>query len=91
MKTLVPETPADYDHTRIIERPDGVYWLDADTGEEFGPFATLFEAVEDMQYCDDSDYEPCETLAEAEEELGLGDWLDPDTGELTSHAHWHAE
>ena len=33
MKHAIPETPADYDHTRIIERPDGCYWIDAETGE----------------------------------------------------------
>ena len=26
MKTTIPETIADYDRTRIVERPDGFYW-----------------------------------------------------------------
>ena len=29
----------------------------------------------------DSAYEPGETLAEAEDEIGISDWIDPDTGE----------
>ena len=29
----------------------------------------------------ESDYEPGETLQEAEDELGISDWIDPDTGE----------
>ena len=36
MKHAIPETPADYDHTRIIERPDGCYWTDAESGRRFG-------------------------------------------------------
>lgn len=77
---MIPETPSDYDHTRIIERPDGFYWLDKDTNEEYGPFPTLLAAVEDMEYKADSDYEPAESLHEAEEEIGISDWIDPDTG-----------
>ncbi len=77
---VIPETQSDYDHTRIIERPDGFYWVDKDTNGEYGPFETLVAAVEDMEYKADSDYEPAETLQEAEEELGISDWIDPDTG-----------
>ena len=34
-----------------------------------------------MQYRDEpSSYEPGETLAEAEAEIGISDWTDPDTG-----------
>ena len=76
----IPETPPDYDQTRIIERPDGFYWQAKDTGEEYGPFTTLVEAVEDMQYSAESDFEPGETLEEAEDEIGITDWIDPDTG-----------
>lgn len=79
-KQIIPETPAEFDHTRIIERPDGFYWLDEETKEEYGPFTTLMEAVEDMEYNADSDYEPAESLLEAEEEIGISDWIDPDTG-----------
>ncbi|HQS99188.1 MAG: hypothetical protein B7Y26_10515 [Hydrogenophilales bacterium 16-64-46] len=87
MKHLLPETPADYDHTRIVERPDGVYWIDADSGEEYGPFPSLFEAIEDMEYNADSDYEPGESVAEAEDELGISDWIDPDTGDPAEISH----
>ena len=80
MTTIIPETPAEYDHTRIIERPDGFYWQDKDTDQVFGPFQTLLEAVQDMDYNAESDYEPGESLEEAEAELGIADWNDPDTG-----------
>ena len=87
MKHVIPETPPGYDHTRIVERPDGCYWVDAETGEEYGPFANLMEAVQDMEYNADSDYEPGETVEEAEDELGITDWIDPDTGDPGDVAH----
>lgn len=87
MKHAIPETPPDYDHTRIIERPDGCYWIDADTGEEYGPFPSMLEAVQDMEYNAESDFEPGETVEEAEEEIGISDWIDPDTGEPGEEAH----
>ena len=34
-----------------------------------------------MQAPEDGSYEPGETLAEAEDEIGISDWIDPDTGE----------
>ncbi len=56
---------------RIIERPDGFYWQAG--GEEYGPFPTLGEAEADMQSAPD-------TLQEAESELGISEWIDPDSG-----------
>lgn len=82
MSQPIPETPADYDRTRILERPDGYYWQDRDGGREYGPFATLLEAVQDMELGGDDTAEPGETLAEAESEIGIADHVDPDTGEL---------
>jgi hypothetical protein len=82
MTRSIPETPPDYDRTRIIERPDGFFWREEETGEEFGPFDTLIEAVQDMEYNAESEQEPGETLEEAERELGLSEWVDAETGEL---------
>jgi hypothetical protein len=87
MKHAIPETPSGFDHTRIVERPDGCYWTDADTGGEYGPFASMMDAVQDMEYNADSDYEPGETLEEAEDELGISDWIDPDTGDPGEESH----
>jgi hypothetical protein len=81
-KKVLPETPPDYDRTRIIERPDGFYWQSSDGGRESGPFTTLLEAVEDMQYSADSDFEPGESVEQAEAEIGIAEWVDPETGEL---------
>ena len=83
-RTVPAGTPED-DRSRIVERPDGFYWHSADRAAEYGPFPTLPEAVADMQAAGDSafdtTYEPGETLAEAEDEIGISGWIDPDTGQ----------
>lgn len=80
MPRVIPETPPEYDRTRIVERPDGFYWMDKDGGRESGPFGTLLEAVQDMEAGGGATLEPGETLEEAENELGISDYIDPDTG-----------
>ena len=37
--------------------------------------------VAELQAAEGGDYEPGETLEEAESEIGVADWIDPDTGE----------
>jgi hypothetical protein len=91
MTKVIPETPPDYDKTRIVERPDGFYWINAETDKSFGPFATLAAAVQDMDYNAEADFEPAESLQEAEDELGLAGWVDPDTGELAEDTFTHLE
>lgn len=82
MKKVIPETVPGYDKARVVERPDGYYWQSRSGGKEAGPFQTLLEAVEDMQYNADSDFEPGESVEQAESEIGVAEWVDPDTGEL---------
>ncbi len=81
MTRIIPETPPDSDKTRVIERPDGFYWQSQIDGREAGPFATLLEAIQDMQYRDDTEVEPGDTVREAEADLGIAEWIDPETGE----------
>ena len=38
MTQIIPETQPDFDKTRIIERPDGFYWVNQDTEQQYGPF-----------------------------------------------------
>ena len=66
---------------RVIERPDGFYW-EAKKGEAHGPFQSLAEAEADMltDGAGDEEVEPAEGLQEAESELGISEWIDPDTG-----------
>jgi len=77
-------TLPDYDQARIIERPDGFYWQDDELKDKyFGPFPSLLEAVQDMQLqsdCD-TDFEVGESLEDAEDEIGISNWIDPETGE----------
>jgi hypothetical protein len=78
-KTPAP-IPED-DRARIIERPDGFYWRAEQSSTEYGPFPSLAEAAADLRSSEESAYEPGETLAEAEDEIGISGWIDPDTGE----------
>jgi hypothetical protein len=64
----------------ITTRPDGYYWTDPRDGRAYGPFATLLEAQTKMQ-ADDQAPEPGETLEQAEAEIGIADFVDPETGE----------
>ena len=79
-RTVPTGTPED-DRSRIVERPDGYYWYSEDRRAEYGPFPTLLDAIADMQATGDGSYEPGETLEEAEDEIGISSWIDPDTGE----------
>lgn len=68
---------------RVIERPDGFYWETlAKKRETRGPFSTLAEAEADMlsEGADDEELEVPAALQEAESELGISEWIDPDTG-----------
>jgi hypothetical protein len=68
----------------VVYRPDGYYWQAPDGIRESGPFTTMEEALSDMQSADadaDDDAEPGESLEEAEGEIGIADWIDPDTGQ----------
>jgi hypothetical protein len=73
----VPAEPTTYETGHVIERPDGFYWQDKHSGAERGPFGSLREAEEDM------DFGPAEeedAAIEFEDE-DTSDWVDPDTGE----------
>lgn len=67
---------------RIVQRPDGYHWIALDGHQEFGPYESIEAALADMDDSADDGVEPGESLAEAEQELGLTNWLDPDTGSL---------
>ena len=85
MGRTVPAGIPEDDRARIVERPDGFYWHTEDRSKQYGPFPTLLDAVADMQAAPgdagETTYEPGETLAEAEEEIGISGWIDPDTGQ----------
>jgi hypothetical protein len=68
---------------QLFDRPDGFYWLSPDGTQEFGPFETLELARADMESNDGPQDGSIETLQEAESEIGVADWIDPETGELS--------
>lgn len=65
----------------IVERPDGFYWISPVGRQQFGPFASAEAARADRDLADDEAPEPGASLREAEDEIGIADWIDPDTGE----------
>ena len=81
MGQKISQSPPEPDRARVIERPDGFYWQSEDRSEEYGPFQTLPEAVAAMNSANESDLEPGESLEEAEDEIGIAGWIDPDTGQ----------
>jgi hypothetical protein len=67
---------------RIVQRPDGFHWIALDGRQEFGPFETAELARANMiDAADEFAPEPGEALQEAESEIGIADWIDPETGE----------
>ncbi len=76
------EVETEIDMGSVIHRPDGYHWQSPDGSQEFGPFATLELALADMGVTDEEEAEPGESLQEAEDEIGIADWVDPDTGAL---------
>lgn len=73
------EPEADNGRDRIVARPDGYHWLAPDGKQEFGPFETVELARADMDAADERAL--AITLPEAEREIGIAEWLDPETGE----------
>ena len=66
----------------IIQRPDGYYW-EPKGGKPRGPFETRDEAELDRIAGGfaDEELEAGESLHEAESEIGMSEWIDPDTGD----------
>ena len=79
------------DSKALVHHPDGYYWLGADGRLQIGPYATAEEALADLHRSAEDDIEPEESLLEAEQALGLSDWLDPDTGGLAEATHTRLE
>ena len=77
---IVPGTAAELEDVRVIERPDGFWVQPIAGGHESGPFATLVEAIESYRAAsEEEEFESEESLAEMEAQVGVADWIDPDT------------
>ncbi|MGE5465854.1 MAG: hypothetical protein ACM3Y9_00345 [Ignavibacteria bacterium] len=78
MPHVIPAAISEHDDVDLIERPDGFYWQPKGEARQYGPFASFAEALADI----DSRAAPSpESVAEAESELGVSDWIDDETGE----------
>lgn len=89
----IPEADGELEG-QVVKRSDGYYWRATDDMQETGPFDSVEEAEADMLAAGGEAPEPGETLQEAESELGIADWIDPDTGEPAeglSHPRLDAE
>ena len=75
-----PATPVGDDPT-LFERPNGWYWAAPDGHQEFGPFDSLEAARANRDRFDEQAPAEGETLREAEQEVGIADWIDAETGE----------
>lgn len=65
----------------IVDRPDGYYWLSPDGRQEFGPYETYELALAAGDAVDEEAQAPTEVLQRAEQEIGMADWIDAQTGE----------
>lgn len=76
----IADAPPGEERIRFIERPNGVYWRASGSTTEYGPFSTLAEATSDAEGREDPTFQATDSIAEAEAELGISEWIDPDTG-----------
>jgi hypothetical protein len=84
-KILVTPSPSEDDQDQVVERPDGFYWQDLLSKKLHGPFPTRPDAMHEMHARNGDSYEEDDTLddADAETEIGMANWVDPETGELS--------
>ena len=75
-----PDDGEDAQPTPIVERPDGYYWMAGEGGVEVGPFDSYDLAEADRDAAGADSPEPGESLVEAEDEIGINEWLDGETG-----------
>lgn len=78
----IPERAASSEDTPpIVSHPDGWYWIALDGHQQFGPFETYELARADRDAGEEQAPSPGQTLQEAEDEIGIATWIDPETGE----------
>ncbi len=77
--------------TRVVEHPDGVYWIALDGHQQFGPFDSVEEALADMEVEENEFDTAPPSLEEVEDALGISTWIDPDTGEPTEDSNIRLE
>ena len=79
---LAPEpTGEEASSGEIVARPDGYHWIAPDGRQEFGPFETLEQAQSYREAFDEGAPGSAQAVHEVEAEIGMSDWIDPETGE----------
>jgi hypothetical protein len=86
-----PSVVAELEDVRVIERPDGFWVVSAKGGPEAGPYASLVEAIEEHGTPEEDELESEDTLAEVEAQLGVSDWIDPETSAPAEDSVPHIE
>ncbi|MBZ5696885.1 MAG: hypothetical protein LAN36_16180 [Acidobacteriia bacterium] len=89
MKKAAPELHMNHGVTKVMERAGGFYWKFKAASKEFGPFATLLDAITDMEADDDAGCGYGESPDDAE--IGITMWMDPETGLPPEAAILHLE
>jgi hypothetical protein len=88
---IAPGIAAELEDVRVVERPDGFWVQPLAGGPESGPYASLIEAIEDQRESDEEEPQSAQALAEVESEIGVSDWIDPETSELAEDNVPHLE
>jgi hypothetical protein len=78
---VIDEGPTIDDERGLVEHPDGWYWSADDGRQQFGPFASRMLARADRDRGSEQAPSEGETVQEAEREIGIGDWIDAETGD----------
>ena len=86
-----PELAAVLEDVRVFERSDGYWAQPRQGGPERGPYESLIAAIDDQRAGEEEDLEPGQSLAEIEAELGVSDWIDPETSEPAEDSVPHIE
>jgi len=85
-----PMAESDRPGPMLVQRPDGWYWQTDDGRREIGPFASAEDALA-ATGAGEEGLEPGGMLREVEDEIGVADWIDPDTHEPAEHCVPHIE
>lgn len=74
---LVDDGPVDERLLRVVERPDGYHWVDAEGRQEFGPYESVEAALADMDQPGEGSIEQAEQVELAEQALDIDARVDP--------------
>ncbi len=74
----LPPVEAPTEPAELLHEADGWYWRSRDGREQAGPFASAADAQADAQAAL-AGAEPGGLLRDVEQQIGVADWVDPDS------------